>query len=132
MQSVRTLQKKLKPHNSTYGMQGQAVQHRHSQARSQKAVTQLTLHQIAPRWASVLGRTPKTDKFRFKIRGKNLDLSQLKMCVVGEAHGFDESYDECIDCYQTSLEFSTLLRDSPYERKAQLDHFVTHFNSKHL
>jgi len=107
------------------------LRHR-SRVRSQKAVTQLTLHQIAPRWASILGRTPKTDKFRFKVRGTQLDLSQLKMCVVGEAHGFVEHYDDCIDCYQTSLEFASLMRDSPYERKGQLDKFVTHFNSKHL
>ena len=56
----------------------------------------------------------------------------MKMCVVGEAHGFQDSYDNCDDCYKTALEFATLLRDSPYKRKAQLDAFVTHFNQKHL
>ena len=56
----------------------------------------------------------------------------MKMCVVGEAHGFQDKYDSCDDCYKTSLEFATLLRDSPYKRKAQLDAFVTHFNEKHL
>ncbi len=92
----------------------------------------LSLHQVAPLWASVLARMPKTDKIRFKTRGMQLDISQMKMCVVGEAHGFQDKYDSCDDCYKTSLEFATLLRDSPYKRKAQLDQFVAHFNSKHL
>jgi len=108
--------------------------------RSQVAETQqtqhkedsLSLHQVAPLWASVLARTSKTDKIRFKVRGKQLDISQMKMCVVGEAHQWDDSYENCDECYKTSLEFATLLRDSPYKRKSQLDEFVTHFNQKHL
>jgi len=92
----------------------------------------LTLHQIAPRWASVLARTPKTDKIRFKVRGATLDISRLKLCVVGEAHGFSDGYGTCPECYQASCEFASLLRDKPSQRKPQLDAFVEHFNSKHL
>jgi len=91
-----------------------------------------TLHQIAPRWASVLARMPKTDKIRFKIRGATLDISRLKLCVVGEAHGFSDGYGTCPECYQASCEFASLLRDKPSQRKPQLDAFVEHFNSKHL
>lgn len=93
---------------------------------------QRSLHQISPRWASVLARMPKTSQFRFKTRGKMIDLSKMKTCVVGEAHGFDEKYNGCQDCYETSLKFATLLRDTPYQRMAQIEGFVTHFNSKHL
>ncbi len=75
---------------------------------------------------------PKTSQFRFKVRNKSLDLSKMRLCVVGEAHGFDEKYNGCQDCYETSLKFATLLRDTPYQRIAQIDKFVTHFNSKHL
>jgi len=92
----------------------------------------LTLHQIAPRWASILARTPKTDQIRFKVRGATLDISRLKLCVVGEAHGFDDGYGTCPECYQASCEFASLLRDKPSQRKEPLDAFVEHFNSKHL
>ncbi len=56
----------------------------------------------------------------------------MNLCVVGEAHNWDEKYDFCEDCYRISLEMSALLRDPPHKRQAQLDAFVKHFNSKHL
>jgi len=105
----------------------------HSQLAEPQQTTHpdIPLSSIAPHWHSVLARQPKTDKIRFKVRGKTVDISQMTSCIVGEAHQWNDDYD-CDDCYKTSLEFATLLRDSPFKRKAQLDAFVTHFNSKHL
>jgi len=57
---------------------------------------QLSLHQISPRWASVLGREPKVAKIHFKVRGMTIDISQMKTCVVGEAHNWDATYEGCV------------------------------------
>jgi len=100
-------------------------------SRTVQVHRELSLHQISPRWASVLGREPKIDKIRFKVRGGVIDISQMKTCVVGEAHDWDSSYGGCADCYQTSLEFARLLMDTPAQRKPQLDKFVAHWNKSH-
>jgi hypothetical protein len=120
--------------------QASAHQQQHLLQDSQLAETQqtskmhpLTLFQIAPRWASVLASTPKTDKLRFRSRGKLLDISQMKKCIVGEAHEFrTDKYDDCSTCYKTSLDFASLLREVPSRRKAPLAKFVAHWNSKHV
>jgi len=100
-------------------------------SRTVQVHRELSLHQISPRWASVLAREPKQDKIRFKVRGALIDISQMKTCVVGEAHNWDATYEGCADCYQSSLEFATILRDSPAVRKPQLDKFVAHWNKSH-
>ena len=92
----------------------------------------MTLQQLVPLWTSVLARTPKTSEIRFKVRNFYIDISKCDRCIVGEAHNWDSVYDHCIDCYQMSLEFASILRDNPVIRKPQLDKFVEHFNSKHL
>lgn len=100
-------------------------------SRTVQVHRELSLHQISPLWASVLGREQECTKIRFKVRGGTIDISQMKTCVVGEAHGWDSNYEGCIDCYQTSLEFARLLMDTPAERKPQLDKFVAHWNRSH-
>jgi len=75
---------------------------------------------------------PITSKIRFKTEKKYVDISLCHLCVVGESHDWNSVYDNCEKCYQTSLEFASLLRDPPGKRKVQLDEFVAHWNSKHL
>jgi len=100
-------------------------------SRTVQVHRELSLHQISPRWASVLGREPKVAKIHFKVRGMTIDISKMKTCVVGEAHNWNATYEGCADCYQTSLEFARILMDSPAVRKPQLDKFVAHWNKSH-
>jgi len=89
------------------------------------------LSQVAPLWTSVLAQLPKSDRIRFLVKGKTIDISRCNSCVVGEAHGFDKDYSGCDECYQASIEFATLLRMSPKARLEPLTRFVNHFNKKH-
>lgn len=49
----------------------------------------LTFEQICPRWDEML-KTGVANPF--------LDMSHPKCCIVGEAHGFSEHYDDCDEC----------------------------------
>jgi len=113
-------------------LQGQHTRTTHGSETLGNTKTIQSLHQIAPTWASVLGRMGTTSEIRFKVRNKFIDISLCHLCIVGEAHNWDSVYVGCIDCYRMSLEMASILRDPPYKRQAQLHEFVEHFNSKHL
>jgi len=89
------------------------------------------LSQVAPLWTSVLAQLSKSDRVCFLVKGKRLDISRCNACVVGEAHGFDKDYSGCDECYQSSIEFATLLRMAPKARLEPLTKFVNHFNKEH-
>jgi hypothetical protein len=97
----------------------------------------LSIQEISPEWAILLARLPQTEEHQYYIRGQKLDISDCKYCVVGEAYGFDDSYQDfnsgthCHACYYYSVDFGHALTDSPEIRELMIDDFVDHWNTKH-
>jgi len=108
------------------------------QLQEQKQKHKLSFEQICPRWSKVVHKVKYTDKIRFRISGKMLNLHDFKCCLVGEAWGFTDDYDlsktkgGCKKCSKTSAEFGSLLRCNSEERKELIDAFVDHFNRVHV
>ena len=106
-------------------------------ANRKHAKKELSIHEISPEWAILLGRLPKTDNHEYYIRGQKLDIQDCKYCVVGEAYGFDDSYQDwngekyCTECYHHSVDFGRALTDDPVMRGFMIDNFVDHWNKEH-
>lgn len=107
-------------------------------SRQKLSTKRLTIHEISPIWARIIPLIPKTEQQEFYQRGKVLDISDAKSCVVGEAHGFNRDYfesdkeDFCRECFAHSVEFGAILLDPPTKREAPIQAFVDHWNQAHV
>ncbi len=94
-----------------------------------------TFSDISPRWSKYIHQ-PKTRRMGFYDKTKNLDLSDFKCCIVGEAHGFNDKYAEhgdkhCDDCYSQAVDFANFLMEGPKKRENMIDNFTNHWNLCH-
>lgn len=102
------------------------------------AKKELSIHEIAPLWSRIIPLIPNTEQQQFYKKGKVLDISEAKWCIVGEAHGFKKDYFEadneefCRDCFAHSVEFGALLLDRPSQRRESIQNFVDHWNTTHV
>jgi len=109
-----------------------------TKAKRTNAKEALTIHEIAPIWSRLIPIIPKTEQQEFYKNGKQLDISEAKLCIVGEAHGFNRDYfesdskDFCRDCFAHSVEFGAILLDPPSKREPQVQAFVNHWNTCHI
>jgi len=101
----------------------------------------LTFEDICPRWSKVFHTQKKTQKTKYRVDRKNLDIEDCKKCVVGEAHGFPNDADTgyknkdgstCKKCYKYSVNIPRSLEESPYNRRIRVERFVNHFNQYHV
>ena len=93
----------------------------------------LSFDEICPRWSKIIHRVLKTEKSRFRQDHKNLNISDCRKCIVGEAYGFDASYwATCGKCRDYSCGFTSILTENPSVRRTSIDRFVNHFNKAHL
>ena len=103
---------------------------------SQELITvkkQMSFEDICPRWSNIIHKLSRTTKTRFRKESKVIDIMSAKICVVGEAFGFDDTYwANCGRCRNYSTRFSDLLKFSPSKRRASIERFVNHFNKNHL
>lgn len=92
---------------------------------------------IAPRWSKYIHQ-PKTQTMQFYDKTRNLDLSDFKCCVVGEAYGFSDKYtqrgtkDQCDSCYSQAINFANILMEGPKKRENMVNTFVNHWNLCHM
>lgn len=106
-------------------------------SRQKLSTKRLTIHEISPMWSRIIPLVPKTEQQEFYQKGKVLDISDARLCIVGEAHGFNRDYfesytkDFCKECFAHSVEFGALLLDPPSKREAPIQAFVNHWNNNH-
>ena len=108
------------------------------QEHGSKTKKNLSIEQISPQWARLLPLISRTDKQEFYTNGQQLDISDCKFCVVGEAYGFSDDYshnakgDFCYDCYACAINFGYSLMLNPSEREGLTNTFVDHWNASHV
>jgi hypothetical protein len=89
------------------------------------------LDEISPKWAEIIEQVKNGQNFRHLEAQKGLDLSDHRLCVVGEAHKWDGDYTDprsgkfCEKCTRFSADLIDL-----GDTKAQKD-FAEHFMSEH-
>jgi len=94
---------------------------------------QISFEELCPRWSKVIHKLSRTAKTRFIKESKVIDIMSAKICVVGEAFGFDDTYwADCGRCRAYSGRFASLLHKTPSERRRHIERFVSHFNKFHL
>ena len=81
------------------------------------------LQLIAPRWYSEMQTEENPFAFVMLPSKEVLDIGDFRMCIVGEAHGFDDEYrNNCSRCYGYSS------RLGRHARKGNVDRFVYNVN----
>lgn len=107
-------------------------------ANRKHAKKELSIHEISPVWTRILAMVAKTEQQEFYNNGQRLDISDCRFCVVGEAHGFKDSYsrvdnkDFCYDCYASAINFAHSLMLNPSEREGLTNTFADHWNESHV
>ena len=96
-------------------------------------LSSLTLTDIAPKWANRFKQLP-VPKLSWKGLQWALELTAVDRCLVGEAHGFSDSYlQTCKDCEMISSNFQINFIMRSYENlKKNMEKFVKHWNEKHV
>ena len=92
----------------------------------------LTLTDIAPKWANRFKQLP-VPKLSWKGLQWALELTAVDRCLVGEAHGFSDSYlQTCKTCEMFCSNFQTNFIIRSYKNlKKNTEKFVKHWNEKH-
>jgi hypothetical protein len=94
----------------------------------------LALKDIAPKWAK---RLEQEKKLPFPLSLKwfrwYFELDMPSKCVVGEAYGFNSSYEkECEECNTLGWRFGhSFLVRSRSELETDVQNFLMHWNEKH-
>ena len=88
----------------------------------------LTFEELCPKFSRIIPRFKVTQQYVFG----DLDLSEPRCCVVGEAFGFDDSYwSNCQKCIDFSCKFRSILMIPPEKRQWLVNRFTAHFNRTH-
>lgn len=94
----------------------------------------ITLDDIAPRWAKRL-KDEKKLPFPLSIKWFKwyFELDIPRRCIVGEAYGFNSSYEkECQECNRLGWQFGhSFLVHSRSELDRDVQNFLQHWNEKH-
>ena len=92
----------------------------------------LTLTDIAPKWANRFKQLP-VPKLSWKGLQWAFELTAVDRCLVGEAHGFSDSYlQTCKACEMISSNFQINFIMRSYKNlKKNMETFVKHWNEKH-
>ncbi|NAL78069.1 hypothetical protein [Nitrososphaera sp. AFS] len=94
----------------------------------------LALKDVAPKWAK---RLEQEKKLPFPLSLKwfrwYFELDMPSKCVVGEAYGFNSSYEkECEECNTLGWRFGhSFLVRSRSELETDVQNFLMHWNEKH-
>jgi hypothetical protein len=94
----------------------------------------LALKDVAPKWAK---RLEQEKKLPFPLSLKwfrwYFELDMPSKCVVGEAYGFNSSYEEeCEECNTLGWRFGhSFLVRSRSELDTDVQNFLMHWNEKH-
>lgn len=103
-----------------------------------------TIQKAAPLWSGRIKKEPVNELWTPKVKkGQPLDISHVCNCIVGEVHGFSNSYalmgpeekeddKRCITCDTYSYKFqSSIAADREEQLEDSLDTYGKHIERKY-
>ena len=94
-------------------------------AQQIQEIKQLTFEELCPKWSAILR---KYDWHQIAHDETPYSIGNSARCIVGEAHGFDDSYTQsCGACTR----FSFLFVHHNERNSTRLEQFTKHFNEVH-